>query len=69
MEYAKIDDPEVDSKMTEPQWKKSLVEGTYKGFNLVYGNVHAPPMSLYTNTNNPDDKNPVTQEILSQEKA
>ena len=39
MEYVKINDPEIKDKMTFERFLSMMYEGTYKGFNFIFGNV------------------------------
>lgn len=39
LEYVKINDPDIKDKMTMLEYDSVLRTGTYRGFNLVFGNI------------------------------
>eukprot|EP00352_Strombidinopsis_acuminata_P008827 CAMPEP_0176366956 /NCGR_PEP_ID=MMETSP0126-20121128/21537_1 /TAXON_ID=141414 ORGANISM="Strombidinopsis acuminatum, Strain SPMC142" /NCGR_SAMPLE_ID=MMETSP0126 /ASSEMBLY_ACC=CAM_ASM_000229 /LENGTH=120 /DNA_ID=CAMNT_0017724573 /DNA_START=296 /DNA_END=655 /DNA_ORIENTATION=+ len=47
MEFAKIDDPDIpkEKRMPYENYLLRLYSGTYKGFNLLFGNVLEDPKS------------------------
>lgn len=60
MEYAKIDDPDIpkSDRLPYETYLVKLYQGTYKGFNLLFGNVLNDPSSgvdlkIYQNMNLP----------------
>lgn len=39
MEYVKINDPTIENRISLEKFLSMMYDGTFKGFNLVFGNV------------------------------
>jgi uncharacterized protein with NRDE domain len=61
MEYAKLNDVSIKDRIDESEWRKQLENGVFKGFNLLFGNVHKSSLTCFTNQNDPTKETTTAQ--------